>query len=279
MKYFIDRLAPGEMDLAIKWGIKEGHNPGLSDAQCFYQTDPNGFFAGKLNGQIIAIGSAVIYDDQFAFCGFYIVKPEYRGQGYGIDLTRARLNYVGQRVTGIDGVLHMVDKYPRFGYKLAHYNRHFSMTEKLNFPISNSIVDLNEVPFAELLDFDRKYFCAPRPTFLKLWTHQPNSHALGFLDNNALVGYGVIRECTTGYRIGPLLAHSFKIADALFQALITKAANPPFFITIPDANVNAKQLIEKYPLSEILKTARMYRNGEPDLEMQGCYGIASLELG
>ena len=36
---------------------------------------------------------SVAYDDNFAFCGLYIVAPGYRCKGYGLELTRHRLNY------------------------------------------------------------------------------------------------------------------------------------------------------------------------------------------
>jgi len=62
----------------------------LNDASCFYQADPLGFFMGLLNCEPIAVGSATIYDDKFAFCGLYIVKHEFPKQGYGLKLTEDR---------------------------------------------------------------------------------------------------------------------------------------------------------------------------------------------
>ena len=38
-----------EMDFAIQLAAKEGWNPGLHDAECFYRTDPDGFFIGLLD--------------------------------------------------------------------------------------------------------------------------------------------------------------------------------------------------------------------------------------
>ena len=96
--YHIEQLSKNEVAIFTAWAAKEGWNPGIHDIQCFYQADPKGFFAGKLNGEIIAIGSAVSYDDQFAFCGFYIVDKKYRAQSYGLELTRARLAYIGTRL-------------------------------------------------------------------------------------------------------------------------------------------------------------------------------------
>ncbi|HDU8132738.1 TPA: GNAT family N-acetyltransferase, partial [Legionella pneumophila] len=64
--YLVETMNQDEVNLAISWAAREGWNPGIHDATCFYQTDPHGFFAGKLNGKTIAIGSAVIYDEFFA---------------------------------------------------------------------------------------------------------------------------------------------------------------------------------------------------------------------
>jgi len=33
-----------DVELAIEWAAMEGWNPGLDDAQCFYNADPNGLF-------------------------------------------------------------------------------------------------------------------------------------------------------------------------------------------------------------------------------------------
>src|SRR6056297_3516664 len=93
--YSISRMTLKDLQVAIDWMHVEGWNPGLDDAACFYAADNTGFFSGKLNGKIISVASAVIYDQSFAFCGCYIVKPEYRNKGYGLELTKARLNYVG----------------------------------------------------------------------------------------------------------------------------------------------------------------------------------------
>ena len=64
--YQITRMTSDEISTAVQWARQEGWNLGLNDAECFYQTDPHGFFAGKLDDQIIAVGSAVVYDEHFA---------------------------------------------------------------------------------------------------------------------------------------------------------------------------------------------------------------------
>jgi len=82
MEYKIRNATREEVDIMVDWAAKEGWNPGLYDANCFYSQDPNGFFVGLLDGKIISTVSAVRYDNTYGFLGFYIVKPQFRGKGY-----------------------------------------------------------------------------------------------------------------------------------------------------------------------------------------------------
>ncbi len=50
-----------EVDLAIAWATSEGWNPGIYDAESFYQTRSSGFFLGELNGEPVGCTSAVAY--------------------------------------------------------------------------------------------------------------------------------------------------------------------------------------------------------------------------
>lgn len=279
-KYHIERMTRDEISVAIEWARKEGWNPGLDDAACFYQTDPQGFFAGKLDKQIIAVGSAVNYDPHFAFCGFYIVDKNYRDQGYGMQLTQARLAYAGKRNVGIDGVLNMVDNYARIGYQFAHYNARYALEKKKLTPqIDPALINLLAIPFDQLTQYDRHYFPAPRPQFLSAWIKQNNALALGYMQENQLKGYGVIRKCFSGFKIGPLFADSAPVAEKLFEQLVAYAQGDTVFLDIPENNPLAVNLVQKYNMSQIFQTARMYLKGAPALPITGIYGITTFELG
>jgi RimJ/RimL family protein N-acetyltransferase len=94
--YLIRNMTPDEVErIAVEWAAKEGWNPGIYDAPCFYAADPKGFFAGFLGDEPIACISAVAYDPDFAFIGFYIVNPEHRGKGYGLKIWNAAIAYYG----------------------------------------------------------------------------------------------------------------------------------------------------------------------------------------
>src|SRR5574343_555818 len=75
-----------EADLAVAWAAREGWNPGLHDAECFWPVDPEGFFCAEANGTIVATIAVVNYNEQFSFAGLFIVDPAYRAHGIGMQL-------------------------------------------------------------------------------------------------------------------------------------------------------------------------------------------------
>ncbi|MBL7478869.1 GNAT family N-acetyltransferase [Legionella bononiensis] len=278
--FIIEQMSREEVNTAIEWAAKEQWNPGLNDAECFYQTDPHGFFAGKLDGQIIAVGSAVIYDEYFAFCGFYIVDKNYRSKGYGLELTRARLSYIGDRNAGLDGVINMQDKYAQIGYQFAHNNARYKLDKPLKAVRSDeTLKSANTLNFAQLCAYDRLHFPALRPQFLKCWINQKNGLALACVQNNTVKGYGVIRACRSGYKIGPLFAETPEIAHQLFFNLAQYAQGNEVFLDIPENNPLAIDLVNEHKMNKIFATARMYLKNEPQLAAEHIYGITTFELG
>lgn len=278
--YQITQMSRKEVDLMVDWAAKEGWNPGLHDAECFYKTDPHGFLAGKLNNKIIAVGSSVLYDDSFAFCGFYIVDKNYRDQGFGLELTKARLAYIGSRNAGIDGVLEMCEKYQTLGYQYAHTNARFT-ADNLIFSLKadSNIVHCELINFEQLCAYDKKHFPTERSQFLYSWIKQKDALALGYISENKVQGYGVIRACRIGYKIGPLFADNSAIVDILFKHLVLYAKGKDIFLDIPETNLAAIELVERYKMNKVFATARMYLKEQPKLPLDEIYGITSFELG
>lgn len=277
--FIIRRMKEHEVQIAIDWAQEEGWNPGLHDAHCFYQADPNGFFIGLLDDEPIAVGSAAVYSPDFAFCGLYIVKKEYRKHGYGIQLTEARLKYAGNRITGIDGVLENVSKYERIGY-VPHYKQiRYEWTGNAPTPETPFVVDANTIPFDQLNAYDRLHFQAPRDKFLKSWITQPDSVALAYVNTQQLQGYGVIRKCSVGYKVGPLFAESPEIAKSLLEALRSKIGEGPIYIDTPEINSGSQALAVNFNMTPKFEVIRMYRNGSPKQPIQNIYGVTTFEVG
>ncbi len=278
-----------EVDIAIDWAATEGWNPGLFDADSFYAADPNGFLMGWLEDEPIATISAVKYGESFGFIGFYIVKPDYRGQGYGMQIWNAALAYLNDRTIGLDGVVAQQENYAKSGFTLAYNNIRYQGIgggglPTNSAPTNSAIVPLSILPFESVCDYDRPFFPDRRTEFLRFWINQPQSTALGILNPQLnpqqLVGYGVIRPCRSGYKIGPLLADSPEFAEQLFLAL--KANVPdgsPIFLDIPDGNLAAIELVQRHSMMAVFETARMYLGPHPDLPINRLFGVTTFELG
>jgi len=272
----IRRMNKDEIDLAIEWAAREGWNPGLHDADAFYAADPNGFFIAEINGEPVGLASAVICDEYFGFFGFYIVKEEFRNQGIGMKIFNARLEYMGNRTFGADGVVNMLDKYLQVGYTMAHKNARFEGTGRLS---ESSLADINSVPFELLESYDRLFFPAPRAAFLKSWISRPGSHGRVVMDGVKITGYGLIRPCRRGFKIAPLFADTPEIAEQLFDSLSGMAVDQPVFLDIPAPNQAALELVERHGMNKVFETARIYHGTIPELPIHQIYGITSFELG
>ncbi len=279
-RYTIKTMCREEVDIAIEWARNEGWNPGLHDASCYYLADPNGFFIGYLGDEPIATISVIKYGESFGFLGFYIVKPEFRGKGYGFQLWNSALKYLEGRNVGLDGVVAQQENYKKSGFRLAYRHIRYQGIGGGNPPPNSNIVELDELPFELIWSYDRIFFPENRSPFLKSWIQQPGSYALGIMENRKLSGYGVIRQCHSGYKIGPLFADNPKLAESLFLAL-SSHINPSdaVYLDVPEVNRDAILLAERYNMTIVFETARMYTGENPNTPLNHVFGVTSFEIG
>jgi len=279
--FTIRNMTADELEqIAVDWASKEGWNPGLYDAPCFYQSDPKGFLVGLLKDEPIACISVVAYNRGFAFLGFYIVKPEYRGQGYGLQLWNKALRYLSTQNIGLDGVVAQQANYAKSGFQTAYNNIRFQGLAKSAHANSDNIVSHAAVSLERLIDYDAGMFPSPRPAFLKCWLNQPESTSLVALEQGNIAGYGMIRKCREGYKLGPLFANTPDFAESLFLAL-NNAVEPgsTIYLDTPDINPAAVQIAKKYEMSRVFETARMYTKYQPDIDIKKVFGVTTFELG
>jgi GNAT superfamily N-acetyltransferase len=277
----IRQMRRDEVDFAIALAANEGWNPGLHDAECFYHADPYGFFIGVFNDEPIGCISAVSYEGVFGFIGFYIVVPEHRGKGFGMGLWRRAMQRLQGHNIGLDGVIAQQSNYNESGFKLAYRNiRYRGNNLPTLAPHSENIVPLNQLRFEELVAFDSRFFPTSRPRFLDAWGRMPDSHSLAFVQNDRLAGYGMIRRCQQGFKIGPLFADNEMIADQILLGLSERVpAVEPIFLDVPEVNPLAVSLVVRYGMTKVFETARMYTGNSPDIEMSGIFGVTTFELG
>lgn len=279
-RYHITTMARSDLDFAVELAAQEGWNPGLHDADCFYRADPDGFFLGVLDGKPIGCISGVSYGGVFGFIGFYIVVPQHRGQGYGIRLWNQAIDHLSGHNIGLDGVVEQQPNYQKSGFKLAYRNVRYEGAAGPARPDAPGITALGRVPFEELRAYDRAFFPADRGAFLRCWTAMPESKAIAYVEDRALAGYGVVRRCRRGYKIGPLFADTAEIADALFASLASHAEEgAPIYLDVPESNPAAVALAQRRRMAKVFETARMYTGQQPPIALDRLFGVTTFELG
>ncbi len=273
----IRTMTPADLDLAVDWAAGEGWNPGLDDAEAFRTADPDGFLIGELAGEPVGCISVVAYGEGFGFLGFYIVRPDFRGKGYGIRIWQAGMDRLKGRNVGLDGVVAQQDNYRRSDFQYAYANERFEGTGGGTAP--GGVVELADVPFERVAAYDREMFLAPRDAFLRTWIARPGGRALGVVDGGTLRGFGVIRPCRSGHKIGPLFADSPDIAERLFANLIAGVPGEPVFLDVPRPNAAAVALARRHGMAPVFETARMYTKGDPGVPVERVFGVTTFELG
>ncbi len=272
-------MSRADLDRVLGWAASEGWNPGTHDAPAFFAADPDGFFVGEVAGEPVACVSAIRYGTDFGFLGQYIVRPAHRGRGFGLAVWNAAMKHLAGRNVGLDGVLAQVPNYERSGFRFAHHTTRYAGTGGGHRP--EGLVPLDTVPFAAVADYDAACFPARREAFLKPWVTLPESVALGAAGAGGLRGYGVLRKSADGYKVGPLFAADAETAARLLAGLVAAIPGAPFTIDVPDATVqpSGDELVAKFGLTEVFRTARMYTAGPPPHGLARVFGVTSLELG
>ena len=284
----IRNMTRPEVDELVAWAAREGWNPGLHDAELFWATDPDAFIAADLAGAMIGGGAITSYQGEFGFMGFFIVRPEFRAKGLGNTLWQARRERLLTRLRpgatiGLDGVFTMQDYYAKGGFVFSHRNIRFR-AEVPEAPATprvddEDIVPLAEVPVSQVLAYDRTCFPAPRLAFLTGWLAQADALALGCRRNGHLSGYGVVRRCREGCKIGPLFADDAQAAGALYGHLARFAAGGPLFLDAPENNPDALALLRQHQMREVFGCARMYLGPPPTIAHERVFGVTTFELG
>jgi hypothetical protein len=198
----------------------------------------------------------------------------------GIEIWNVGIKQLKGRNIGLDGVLDQQNLYKRMGFQPCYKSVRYQGVGTGIKCNAEETKYLSEVPIEDILAYDDLYFPVPRHVFIKSWISQPEGIAQGVLNENELVGYGVLRKCYQGHKIGPLFANDGKVADVLFCALCGHAPqDTPVFMDIPELNSAALDLAKRHRMYPVFETVRMYNKEIPRLPLDRIFGITSFELG
>jgi GNAT superfamily N-acetyltransferase len=274
-----------DVQLALDWAAAEGWNPGLHDAIAFHSADPDGFWMAEAQGEPVGCISTVCYDPTFAFIGLFIVKQGWRGRGYGKQLWQTAWQHLETRMDatqssiGLDSVLDREATYRNLGFIPVYRHIRHAYYSPPSDGLPSGVVPLSDIPFAEVIRYDSELFPASRPQFLKPWLEIPGGAAYGIVEDGKLQGYGILRPCRQGFKIGPLFADSRAIAQSLLSALGSHAGSQPIFVDVPESNPAIASFTQNNNMRPVFSCVRMYCGPRPSHDIKRVFGVTTLELG
>lgn len=274
-----------EFQELVRWAAAEGWDPGINDEYIFFRCFPEAFYGYFQQEKLVGGGSLVSYNGDFGFMGFFIVHPNYRGNGIGHSLWFKRRDTLLSKLNpgasiGMDGVLAMQDFYTNGGF-ISAFRDERRVRLGASFPIHGSIRKVNEGnEITEILKFDLQCFGVNREEFMKLWIANPSAVTYYSInEKEEVTGFAVLRKTSNGWKVGPLFANEYSSAEALYTACLNEVPDEKVYLDIPCCNVNAVKLSEMYNTECVFECARMYYGTPPDLPMEKVYGITTFELG
>lgn len=281
--FSIGQMREDEVAILGDWAAAEGWNPGLSDLEIAWKTDPQAFIALRDGDALAGGGSVFSYGGDFGFMGLFIMRADLRKRGIGSALWHWRRDHLLARLKPgaaicMDGVFEMVPFYERGGFKSAFRDVRFEGTSVGAVEPTGTVL-LGSKDFQEIAAYDRAFVPAAREAFLSRWLAAPGVISLGVRENGTLAGYGVARPCRVGFKIGPLFAEDAEAAERIARGLMARIPGQHVQMDLPEANAAAVSMASGFGFCMSFGCMRLYHGPPPKLPIQRTFAVTSLEFG
>ncbi len=267
-----------DLQLVMGWAADEGWNPGLDDAKAFFSADPDGFLIKMVDGQPVSAVSVVNHDADHAFLGLYLCKPEFRGQGHGMDVWRAGIAHAAARTIGLDGVPDQQANYARSQF--IKYGATVRYEGQISAEPNTRVRPASPTEIPVLIERDVASCGMDRSAFATTWlTGSANRQTLVVADGADIKAFATFRRCGVGTKIGPF--HAAREADAKALLLSNPFAHSDntVYVDVQDDSSAFSDLLSSYGFNPVFETARMYRGSPPQATPSRYQAIATMELG
>ena len=276
----------------VRWARSEEFAPGFGDVDIYRNTDKQGVWVGWLDSTPVGCIAGIKYNNIYGFIGLYIVRPEYRGHGYGHKLwEQALLHLQDVKCIGLEAASNLITNYAEWGFKpssktirwqLFNPDEEAPAQHELD-PQNLTVVTGSKIPLEAIKKYDSERELIARPHFLSQWLEHQSGNVIALIDkSNCCHGFARIRPCLLpageGWRIGPILADSPILAEVLIRNLLAEHEGV-ILIDSPQRNSSAQALLSSLGFREISATTRMYKGSHRAVLTKDVYGLACLELG
>ena len=261
-----------ELDLVFDWVAAEGWNPGLHDAECLWRLDPNGLLPRRTERRTRRRPCRHRYWRHPGLSRVFTSSGPGSGAGVAASYCGRRPWRIWESATWAwTRCQNQEANYRKSGFRAAH--RHLYFLGRGGGEAPAGLTPLSRKAWGgKVVAYDRLFSPEPRPDFLRCWLSRPSGAALGAVREGRLAGYGVIRPCRRGFKVGPLFADDTTVAMDLFQGFSPGVPHAPVILNVPEVNPGALDLAKRFGLQPVFATTRMYTRGEHGVPLGRVYG-------
>lgn len=282
-KLTVKNMSVDDLVSVIGWCEEEGWNIEKKDALIYHRIDPKGHLLFLKDGNPIGAISVIRHTKKFLTLGPFIVKKEYRHQGYGAQIWQTAMELIQNNSNiSLHAVPLQIQRYKNQGFKSQYANQGWTMTSALS--LKKEIVDAQSITpewLPTIVYYDKSVFGVSRKKLLKEVFKLPYIHGVLLNNNSQITGFGFIRPCADGFRVGPLFADTLEQAKEIFSYLIAGTDQKEIIIDIPTKNPFSILFAEYFLLTPITcgETNTMLKGDAFEQNLNKNFGAFSLEIG
>jgi len=244
---------------------------------------PDGCFVAEVAGVPVGTATTTRYAAGLAWIGMLLVHPDHRRRGIGGGLLQHVIGYLQEAGVGciaLDATPAGQPLYAGAGFvpvwKLARWQGDLPA----DLPVPGILAEIPDGAWPGLVDLDRRAFGSARPELLRALAAQSSRVALAVDGAGGLRGFGMLRQGTRAWMLGPLAASDVESAAHLLAALCAGLSPQPLFWDIPEPNQVAAHLAQSLGFARQRTLTRMawgaaYPAHDPGL----LYAVADLATG
>ena len=219
--------------------IKElvGWNQTEDDWRRLLKVEPRGCFGAFRDGALVGTTTTTCYDHDLAWIGMVLVHPANRRMGIATRLLRHALDYLSDAVSTVklDATADGQRLYERLGFHVESLVERWFGTAVPNGRVGGDVevTYLNETTTAELLELDRRAFCADRSSLIKaLIANASVVPAIARTKNGAVGGYSIARRGSQISYVGPIIATTANEAAALLDRTLDQLTGQQVYVDV-----------------------------------------------
>jgi GNAT superfamily N-acetyltransferase len=248
----IREMLANDRQEALRLSAQAGWNQMESDWSMIGILSDDSCFVGKIDGQIVATGTLVPYDNKCGWIGMLLVDEQHRRRGFGgamLNRLVRMADEMGLEWVGLDATDMGEPLYRKRGFRTAGGVDRWKLI-KPHWPLDSTRVR----PFDRRSDDDAVRKLDLAATGMNRWqllllvaaACKDAPQRFVVCEKDGILGFGCSRPGRIGPYIGPVVAASPEIAAEIVSALLAQFApsrDVPVFIDVPSGSAIEPWLI------------------------------------